>query len=130
MLKQVDGKVSPEMITAIFQIEQADTMNAILKLMQDQVPIGNFRPFKINVSTQGSMYFIGHSQAFINDGPADVYFLERNDPPTADDAPLKSTDPAFELRPGQYRKENGGLGILRWLRTASGTATVRVFPLE
>lgn len=122
-LGKVDTKVTPEVLTAINQIEMAERLGDIFDLLSKRKPKGNIRPYQLVITTTPQMFWLVYSATLVNDGPGNVYLLQDNRAIMSDDAPLKPGE-RFEIDLKEQQEQNG---ILYWLVTDSGTTILRVF---
>ncbi len=86
--------------------------------LEAQAPVSDFRLVTFNITTTGQALFVDHNERLVNDGPADIYVLPKDNVAiTAQDAPIVQGDVADLAAQPE--------GTPYWVKTLTGTATAR-----
>jgi arginine repressor len=116
-------RLSPDQLTVMKLFEIADRLSELQALLAKRAPEGVIYPITFTASTTARKITLIFSATIQNDGAADIYILETDRNLNPDDVPLKSGETLSidHKERGQYE---------HWIRTSSGTATVRIFALR
>ena len=120
---QIDGKITPEAFQCIMLDEIASKLSVLINKIENQSAKGNLFTNVYSVNTVGIKFVVLYRATLYNDGANNVYVLTADRNITGDDAPLKTND-SLQIPLGARNN------IEYWLKTLTGTASVRIFQLE
>ena len=124
MQRNIDAKVSPEAMQTILLDEIASRLGDIHTELISQTPRGNLYSQPMSVDIIGESINLFYAATIYNDGADDIYILKDvNRGISSGDVPLKKGENIIIDMKRQTNK-------MIWLKTMTGTASVRVFILE
>jgi len=121
--RQVDSKVTPEVMQTILLDELAGRLADIHQELVTQSPEGVIYSIPFSASVIATKIVLLYSATIYNDGAANIYILEVDRNISSSDAPLKTNESVSidHKKRGQY---------VHYIKTLAGTATGRIFALR
>jgi len=121
--REAPPRLTADQLITMKLFEIADRLAETNEMLAKRVPEGVIYPITFTASTIARRIVLIFSATIYNDGVADIYILETDRNISSDDTPLKSNESISidHKERGQYP---------HYVKTLTGTATVRIFALR